>query len=172
MLFLYHQSLLYLFVLFELNRLQVDLQVEVFAKLSLTVIAFEFLYSCVGFDVLLKVTHLTESWPTILICTFVWFFTCVDPEMSKELTHALDNLVTDLSILLVMTFEKPILFFKIVFFLYEIENIVRRIRDVVWVTEHSWIKLRALNDSNLIIWQDQILLHESFCQHLRTEGKG
>ena len=172
MLFLHHQSLLYLFILLELNRLQMDLQVEVFAKLSFAVIALEFLYSSVSFDMLLEVAHLTESWATVLICTLVWFFSCVDPEMSKELTHALDNLVTAFSILFVMTFEKPILFFKIIFLLNKIEYIIRRIRDVVWVSKHSWIELRALNDGNLIIWQNLVLLHESLRQHFLTEGKG
>ena len=165
LLFLYQQSFLYLFIFFEFHRLKMDFQIEIFTKLSLTVSALEFLYPSVSFDVLLEIAHLAKGWTTVFICTFVWFFSCVDPEMSKELTHALNNLVTAYSILFVMTFEKPILFFKIVLLFDEIENIVGRIRYVVRVTKHSWIELLALNDSNLIIWENLVLFHESLCQY-------
>jgi len=147
-------------------------QIEIFAKLPFTVSTLEFFYPSVSFDVLLEISHLTESWTAVLIRTFVWFFACVDPKMSKELTHALDDLVTAFSILFVMTFEKPILFFKIILFLDKIENIIGRIRHVVWITKHSWIELLALYDGNLIIWEDLVLFHESFCQYLLPKGEG
>lgn len=108
-----------------------DFQVEIFAKLSVAVVALKLFYSSVGFDMFLEISHLTESRTAIGICALIWFFACMDPQMSEELTHALDHLVAFFSILFVVTFEKSILFFKIIFFLDKIENVLCRVGYVV-----------------------------------------
>ena len=143
-LFLQLLLLLYFFIPFELHWFQMDFQVEVFAKLSIAVVALKLFYSGVSFDMFLKISHLTESWTAIGICAFVWFFACMDPQMSEELTHSLDYLVAFFSILFMVAFEKSILFFKIIFFLDKIENVICRVGHVVWITKHSWVELAAL----------------------------
>lgn len=143
-----------------------DFQIEILAELPFAMGAFEFLNSSVSFDVLLEVAHLAEGWTAVRVCTFVWFLTCVDPKMSKELAHALNDLIALLPFLLVMTLKEPILFFKIVLFFYKIEHVLRRIGYVVRVAKHSGIKLVALNDCYLVVWKDLVLGHEGLCQYI------
>jgi len=134
--------------------------------------AFEFLYTGMSFDMFLEIAHLAESWTAVGVCTFVWFFTCVDPKMSKELAHSLNDFVALNSTLFVVAFEKSILFFKIILFFYKIEHVVRRVWYVIWVAKHSWVEFVALNNSNLIIWKNLVLLHESLCQYFLSWEKG
>ena len=149
-----------------------NFQIEIFAKLSITMIALEFFYSGVSFDMLLEISHLTESWTAVRICTFVRLFTCMHPEVSKELTHALDHFVAFFSILFVVTFEKSILFLKIIFFFYKIENVLRWVGYVVWITKHSWIEFAALEDSYLVVRQNMVLFHEIPSQHFLSCVEG
>ena len=168
---LYHKFFLNLFFLFELHRFKMNFQIEILAELPVAMGAFEFLDSGVSFDVLLEVAHLAEGWTAVRISTFIWFFTCVNPKMSKELAHSLNDLVALFPCLLVMTLKEPILFFKIVLFLYKIEHVVRRIGYVVGVAKHSGIELAALNDCYLVVWEDLVLGHEGLCQYILAWGK-
>jgi hypothetical protein len=94
------------------------------------------------------------------------------PEVSEELTHALDHFVAFFPVLFVVTFEKSILFLKIIFFFYKIENVFRWVGYVVWITKHSWIEFAALEDGYLVVRQNMVLFHEIPSQHFLSCVEG